>query len=301
MNRHQNKIPLRKALSIILLSVLIISGSPALTLLYFKHIRDKKRHDPTYQIVAIVQACSNGEGLKSVYLAELLNLSVDKPINLYSFNTKEGRQKLLDSPVFREAHIKRIPPGTIHIDYALRRPIAFIADFTNTVIDNHGVIFPFKPFFTPKKLPEIYLGGKWETNIVWGNILQDEKLDLAMSLLHLAANYVCDENTSLRRVDVSNAFAPSYGQRQIVLIFEEKMNRMNEGMPIVYSYPRMLRLSPDNYREQLANYLELSKFLRQQDSKAMPALSMPTAGILKMKATIIDMRLSELAFIETEH
>lgn len=286
------KIPLRKALLAILLSVVCVSGSCALTMLYFKHVSEKQRHDPAYQIVAIVQSSSNTEDLKTVYLAELLNLSIDRPTNLYSFSSKEARQRLLHSPVIKDASVKKIRPGTIYVDYMPRKPIAFIADYSNTAIDSEGVVFPFKPFFTPKKLPEIYLGGLDNANdsqaLAWGNVLEGKRVDLAFNLLKLAARYCCDELTSLSRIDVSDAFAPSYGQRQIVLVFEEKIGKVIDGKPVFLNYTRILRLAPDNYSQQLANYLELRKYLRQNNGNG-------TA-----KTTIIDLRLSDLAFIEME-
>ena len=157
-NSPHEKLHLRKALLWILLSVFFITGSSAAALVYFQYVREKQKLDPANNIVAIVQTSSDVEGLRTVYLAELLNLSVDRPTNLYSFNSKEARQKLLSSPLIKDANVRKIRPGTCHVDYTLRKPIAFIGDYTNTAIDANGVVFPFKPFFTPKILPSLYLG-----------------------------------------------------------------------------------------------------------------------------------------------
>ena len=98
----------------------------------------------------------------------------------------------------------------------------------------------------------------------------------------------CDENSTLVGVDLSNAFASSYGQRQIVLEFHDRTKRLVGGLPSVEVQTRILRLAPDNYKEQLANYLVLRGYLRQQ-----PKFD-------QGKVSIIDLRLSELAFISYE-
>ncbi len=40
----------------------------------------------------------------------------------------------------------------------MRTPYAYIGEFANTAIDKEGYLFPFRPFFTPKNLPILYIG-----------------------------------------------------------------------------------------------------------------------------------------------
>lgn len=294
---ESKKLSLKQALFTILLSVCFISGSSFLALIYYQHIRDKQKTDSSYQIVAIVQTSPDAEGLKTGYLAELLDLSIDRPKNLYSFNSDEATQKLLSLPVIKNATIRKIRPGTIHVDYTLRRPIAYLADYSNTAIDITGKIFPFKPFYTPKKLPEIYLGEEEGTAAFsWGEVVTGKRKELAFILLGLSTQY-CDEFSSLSCIDVSNAFASSDGQRQIVMLLEDRLPRVVDGQTVLCIYPRILRLRPDNYKQQLGNYLILRSYLREQDRLSPP----PAQGtVQKAKATIIDLRLSELAFFAVE-
>jgi hypothetical protein len=295
-------IPLPKAILWIVLSVLIVSGTSGLALLYYHHIGDKYRQDAAFRIVAIVQTTPEREGLKTVYLAELLELSIDQPKNLYSFNTKEALQKVLRSPLIKEAAIRKISPGTIHIDYTMRKPIAFLGDYSNTALDSEGVPFPVKPFFTPKKLPEIYLGLMEEeipgdSEFAWGKPIRGKQIDLAFALLNLASLYCCDGMTSLSLIDLSRAFSLSCGQRQIVVGFEEKTVVKSEGKPVIIVSTRILRLSPDNYRQQLANYLMLRPYLEKRENGL---LNGSLEGIVQAKPIIVDLRLSDLAFIASE-
>lgn len=296
-----NRIPLPKALMWIILSTFLISGSSFLGLLYFQHIRENRTTDPKYQIVAVVQTSLDKEGLKTAFLTELLELSIDVPKNLYAFNSKEARERLLRFPVIREASISKIRPGTIWVDYALRKPIAYLGDYSNTVIDANGVPFPLKPFLTPKKLPEIYLGltdevstqeGGADRNFQWGTPLQSKKVNLAFSLLDLVIRQCCNEFTYLSRIDVSKAYALSYGQRQIVIVMEDHFEKEVDGQPLLNVYKRIIRLSTDNYAHQLKLYPPLQEYFKKSEILKNP--------LQKNKATVIDLRLTDLAFITTE-
>lgn len=296
-DQHVDRLSFRKALLYIFLSVVVVFGSAVGVITYIKMFTKAHRHDPAYQIVAIVQTSPEPEGLSTGYLAELLNLSVDRPVNLYGFNSKEAVQKLLESPLIKEATVRKIRPGTIHVDYTLCTPIAYLGDCSNTALDERGVVFPFKPFFTPKKLPEIYLGidgdegdkDNSSLSMLWGKALKGSRIDLAFSLLELLKEHCCDPISSLIRIDVSNAFAYSYGRRQIVLEFSDKMQKVVEGNPTIETRKEILRLSPENYEQQLANYLLLRSHLREKNETAKIA-----------NTIVIDLRLSELAFISTE-
>ena len=283
------KISFKRACTLIFLSVVVMSASVGMAWGYYRYIKDTHANNDAYRIVAIVQSCSASEMLKTVYLAELLDLSIDRPTNLYRFNTKEGQRRLLASPLIKDATVKRVRPGTVFVDYSLRQPIAYLVDYTNTVIDVDGYLFPFKPFFTPKNLPEIYLGlsqnGDAVPENIWGEPLKDRRLELALSLHnYITVNY-CSDKTNVRRIDVSKAYAPSYGQRQIIVVIEEQV----EKEMFLRFFPRILRLNTENYIQGLANYDVLRQELLKRD--------IATDVTRKPSPIIIDLRLSQLGYI----
>lgn len=292
---NENKLPIRKAVLWLVLSTCLISGSAALALLYYRHVKELYASDDAYKIVALVQATPDAEALKTVYLTELLGLSVDNPSNLYRFNSKDARRKLLASPLIKEAKVKKIRPGMVYVDYVMRKPIAFLVDYNNTAIDSEWVTLPFKPFFTPKRLPEIYLGiaeSDSKEGGEWGASLQGQRVDLAKSIYsHIMENYI-DDNTHLRRIDVSNAYAESCGQRQIVVILEERMINYGEKGSALVHFQRILRLSTDRYKDGLANYFVLQpELLLKNNVEAKEGLS-----TIEMPPTVVDLRLSQLAY-----
>jgi hypothetical protein len=287
--------PLKKAILWILASTLIVSGTPAMGFLYYYYVKAKRASDDQYQIVAIVQTSSQNESLKTAYLAELLDLSLDKPTNLFRLNSHEARRQLLLSPLIKDARVKKISPGTLYIDYNLRKPIALLGDFTNTAIDEDGVIFPIHPFFTPKKLPLLILGISEENLPPWGTPLETRRTDLGIELLNLVTSQCCTSKHVLTQLDVSKAFAPSYGQREIILVFENKLEKESKGTSVLIQYSHLVRISTENYLEELANYLTLAEYLQTEELKVATTDSAP---LVKYEPIIINMRIPHLAFIK---
>lgn len=291
-----NKLSFRTACLWILFSTLFVSGSATAGFVYYRHIKRQRCQQSQYNIVAIVQTTPEKERLKTVYLAELLNLSVDHPTNFFRFHSKEAKRTLTASPLITSAHIKKVLPGTIYVDYSLRKPVAYLLDYTNTVIDREAVAFPFKPFFTPKKLPEVYFGLSNNPSLVWGQQFKGMKSRLAIYLIDLITENCCTGSSFLTRVDVSNALADSYGQREIIVIMEDHIELTNsEKSQIVLIVPQMLRLSVDNYRQELANYLVLRTFLREKN------FSIKTEEInqsIRSKPILIDLRIPKLAYVK---
>lgn len=300
-----HKISFGKAFGMILGSVLIVSGLSTALFFFFNHIKDKRMRDEKFRIVAIAQTSSEAESLKTVYLAELLDLSIDRPRGFYQFDIGKGQQKLLSSSLIKSAKLKKIPPGTIYVDYDLRKPIAFLGDFSNTAIDAEGYLFPFKPFFTPKKLPEIYVGltgfGEEASDTdgdcgKWGCRLHGHRAELALQVYHLAMKHCCNENTQLLKIDTSKAYALSYGQRQIIVILEDRSMIEKNGKTVLYISPKILRLSTQGYRQELANFLVLNKKLQEQAKVTVSTEN----NIVHAPQAIIDLRVPHLAFIKDE-
>lgn len=299
--RIQQHIPLRRALLWICLSVVAVSGTSYAGFLYYSDLRDRQRRDPAYDIVALVQTSSEPMLLSTACLSELLDLSADRPKNLFCFDTKGATEKLKRVPVIKDAKVSKSHPGVVHVDYLLRKPVALLGDYSNTALDADGVTFPLNPFFTPKRLPEIYLGQLEGENEDcsggckgpgWGEPLSGRRAELALALLDLLARKYSQPLVHVRCVDVSRAFASSCGERQIVVTLEELVEMpMTEGVQLK-AQPRILRLGADNYEMQLDNYLVLQKHLWSA------AQEVGGGGVAH--ATVVDLRLSNLAFIDGE-
>jgi hypothetical protein len=230
------------------------------------------------------------EALKTAYLAEALGLSSDQPSSLYAFDLKKGAQQLKSSPLIANATVKRLAPSALYIDYEVRKPIAWAADFKNTAVDAEGYLFPVAPFFSPKQLPELYLGlsefPDWK--------VEGPHFQLALKILQLLEEVPWKEGLQIKRVDVSNAFAPSLGMREVVLFTEEELSFRNQDREIVCVFPKILRLAPKDYEQQLNNFFTLRRSMLEDYRKQ---LSMIDKGG-RFAPRIIDLRIPQLAFVE---
>jgi hypothetical protein len=243
-------------LSWVIGSALFITGG---TYKGLQHYRNKNAPAQTY-LCRIVQTGPQREALKTTYLAELMRISADRPVTRASFDPIAAQKRLVSCPIIKDAKVKITAPDTVYVDYTVRQPIALLYDFDNIALDEEGYPFPVSPFFSPKRLPEIYLGIR---NFYWGRPLKERHAELALTILQLLSRL----SLQVKRLDVSKAFEPSLGRREVVLILDEQ------------GFTKALRLTPKNFAQELGNYLELRSKL--------PAT-----------AQIIDLRIPQLAFIQ---
>lgn len=297
----EQKWPLKKAMIVltgsILATCLLTYGSYRL----YAGWKERRFTSDKYKIAAIVQTGSEKEALRTVYLAELLDLSFDAPKNLYALDLKKAEQALLSSPLIAKAKVKRMPPNTLYVDYEVRKPIAWLADYKNTAIDEKGYLFPVAPFLSPKELPEIYLGlpafekegdsfgrvgGKWRAPV------QNKHLQLAFDLLNTFEGSPWKEGLRIKRIDVSNAFCPTLGRREIVLFTEEEILLKD----LNFVFPKILRLAPRDYEQQLQNFFALRRSMIEDYRKQLSSIGHST----RFAPRIIDLRVPQLAFVENQ-
>jgi hypothetical protein len=274
------RLPIKEALLWIVFSVFLVSGSAFVGVLYYFHHLELRKNDLSYQVVAIVQTGPYRDFFRTNYFAEILNLSIDKPVNLFSFDSIKGEMSLLQNPLFKGAKIRKMKPGTIIVDYVPRIPKAFINDLSNTGLDEEGVLFPFKPFFSPKKLPEIYLG-KVSASLKWGDsLVKSEKGKFAMKVFAFVCKFSRELGISCKSLDLSRADETSLGKRQIVVRLEE-----SDSESARHSW--LLRLSPEGYEQELARYNVLREQMRSDD-----------AFEEKAWLRVVDFRVPYVTFVE---
>ncbi len=221
----------------------------------------EKMRDEKYVITTLIQTGPIKEALPSIYLAELLQLSMDKPQNYFAFDEDLAEKALLNCPVIQKAKVKKIKPDSVHVDYEVFVPIALVGDSLNLAIDEQGVIFPIEPFFSPKRLPEIYFGSL---------DVDREKFELALAILSFFDKRAQFEGSVVKMIDVSNALQESFGKREVVITLVENDKTW------------YLRLTPHKFPEELNNFVNLR------------TLALAGSGHKK----VVDLRLSKAAYIE---
>ncbi len=181
----------------------------------------ERQKPPPAPVKAIAQTGPLKDALKTHYLAELLDLSVDHP---RSITAEEAEKILIEHPCIKKVAVSFLNPKTLYIDYTLRMPQFILGDVENLALDKHGAVFPLAPYYTPKRLPTLYLGeGYFE-----------EKKEIATHLLEVFSGEVT-------MIDVSNCLEPSLGKREIVIALG----------------PHLLRLTPKRYLKEIAHYQKI--------------------------------------------
>lgn len=218
-------------------------------------IEDQKT--PLAPVRWIAQTGPIKEALSSDYFAEILDLSVEslEPIDL------EGAQNILkEHPLLNEVTVNTLDPETLYIDYTLRQPCFFLADFSNMASDTQGNLFPITPFLTPKHLPHLFLGVK--SAVTWQETIPEDTLQLALKLI----SYF-EERCELKWIDLSQLYADSLGEREIVLIVVPETEKSH-----------YLRLTPKDYEKELSYYFKISERI-------------------KGESFVIDLRAPDLAYL----
>lgn len=221
------------------------------------------KNDPGAQIEYISQTSIPKEALSTAYLAEVLDLSVDKPVFFSEFAIEDACQKLSKSPFIEKVSIAKVCPNMLHVDYSVRQPVALLEDKNHTAVDDQGFWFPIAPYFSTEKLVKIYLGEEIETNPInsffWHKALQ--VLDVWKTFPYMG---------DLVRLDVSKMQEDSMGKKEVVLIIKKDQ------------HTHYLRLNTKNIQSALENYWSMQEQLQQE----------------KPCDKIVDLRLENVAYLK---
>ena len=174
------------------------------------------RDNPKFKIQSLVQKCSSVESLSTDYLAECLGIGLDRSYTIFEHSSASLAENLKASPLILHATVSKILPATLHVDYSLRQPVAILQDFSNTVMDEEGTLFPLQPFRTPKLLPEITLGEQSEKRIRLAlDVLQEVKRE--------------NQLKRLKSINISRAFSDRLSRQEIILVFDNSFLRLSLG------------------------------------------------------------------------
>ncbi len=300
-NKKTAKIAPFKALYWILTSIFFVTGSAAVGLFFFTRWQNRQKTDPKYLITTIVQTGPKKNVLTSEYLSEVMDLSRDRPAHQFKFDVKRAERALLGSPLIKQAKVSLMKPNTVYVDYTVRKPLAWIFEYDNIAIDAEGYLFPVYPHFSPKQLPELYLGLEPFGKSVpvgekgpgqWNVPLKGKYVKLGIDLLKRT------RNLNVRRIDVSNAYAATLGSREIVVYVEDEILVTQAQKEHLCIFPRLVRLSTKNHLKELSNFLELRDNLLENEKDEL-IVSSDAPFIYSLPLQVIDLRIAGMGVIET--
>jgi hypothetical protein len=237
----EEKLPLYRALLYIALSVIAIWGTLFFAWWYHSIALEKRQNNAQFTLKTIVSSSKTGDSLTIQQIAELLHITGETPTNLYRIDPIQAKIELESYPAIKSAVVKRLRPNALFIEYELRTPYFLLRDFENVAIDKEGYPFYLFPIFTPKKIPELYVGIQ---DISWNIPIRLEEYTCAVELAeYIEKTYPKD--IKLLRIDTHNMHNASRGMQEIVVIFEERARRF------------YVRLDVHEYKKGLKHFLYL--------------------------------------------
>jgi hypothetical protein len=177
--KEKKIIPFKRALTYIGISSLGTITLFFILLKLWTNYKIERWQNPQYIVDRLIQTGPDKGALPTAYLCEMMGLSKDKPLHLDLIDLKLLEDKLYASPVIERVEMKKIYPSSLYLDYSVRRPLAMVIDFENTATDDGGHLFPLSPYFTPKRLTQIYFG---DLNLASYSIENHPKFALVKSL-----------------------------------------------------------------------------------------------------------------------
>lgn len=267
----KKELPLYRAILWIMLSTVLFSGVPALLFFLWEKKQEERRLNPKYHLKSLVQVQPYEDSLDTLTLQKILGLSTERPITTIDLDLGGLEKRLLEFPLVERAKLKVISPSKLFIKYKLRTPIAFLADIQGAAVDKEGKILPLDPFYTPKRLPSVYVGLQ-KGQGCWGGALAPEDLELIWEVFTLFASEGMEE-LEMKSLNISGVHETSGGKRELVVIAEDLKKRIEW----------VLRLCPEAYTQGLSRFLTLRDRLLDQELA---------------NEQVVDLRLDRLAFLK---
>jgi hypothetical protein len=206
----------------------------------YLYLYGKKETKPKV-LTTLIQKTSFSTPISPRFFSDYLMLNPSgKWLEISKLDETKIENKLKEFPIFDKIQAHILSTGELEIAYDLKKPQFLLADFTNLAIDPKGSIFPLRPFFPPKKIPQVYLGIQ---SIDWKSINNIKKALQIQKIL----DEILDDEIDIEMIDLSNQDHKVSSLKQIVVTLSYK------------GIKHYLRLSPDHLEKALLRYLTLYK------------------------------------------
>jgi hypothetical protein len=179
--------------------VLILSF---LLLSYFaKRLIQSQRESPRKILICVTDG---EESLDVTMMREILGLNGKEVIPLHTL-----REQAINKGVFSKLRLSLRAGGKLYCFYRLRTPAYRLGNLSHMYLDEEGVCFPSVPFFSPKRLPEIFLPSREEYT------LRENEREF---LKELKSHAIYPSTT---QIDLSRMESATLGEREIVIRTQE--------------------------------------------------------------------------------
>jgi len=290
--------PAKKALKLFVVSLILSAFCSFLALWAYGRFLTQRANDPKYELKKVIQTGPDKQALASEVLIEILGLNSEKA-NYYTFSTQAAEKALEGHMLIQKAHVKKVHPDTLYIDYTACTPFFRLLDYSNAALDSQARLIPLSPFFRPGNLCPVYLGlpGFGTEGLEWGVDLKGKKVDLAYELYDFFSSDPKAKRFSIERIDVSRAFKASRGQREVIVYLKHQEKAGKKGRLFLGVHTWILRLPKEAYSARFSDFCGLVDTLAEQNLEALDISALAEVGSVRFKAKIIDLRIEDVCLI----
>lgn len=225
-----------------------------------------KKYQRPVLLKALIQKTPTIDQLSPRFFSDYLGLSpLGQPLILKRLDAVKIQNRLKEFPVFKSIEAEFTPLGELCVSYDLRRPLFELYDYKNCGLDKEGFITPLVPFYSPKKLPQIYLGLK---QLSWD---EPHNISQALDIVDFFEKNQF-QGINLKRIDLSRLNHKLISHREIIVIVS------------VGNVDHYLRIHPSLIQKALVRYVSI--FLEPKLKKTIS------------KSCVFDARISKFATIK---
>lgn len=225
-----------------------------------------KKEDKVFLLRTIIQKTTTINPLSPRFFSDYLGLSPSgKALNLHKLDESKIQKKLQEFPIFKTIQAQLSEQGELLVSYELRKPIFILSDYGNLGLDAEGYILPLKPYYSPKILPQVYLGIE---HFQWNH---KHPISHALEVLSFFQKQHNDA-FSIQTIDLSRLShkIPAHREVIVTMVFLNKKH--------------YLRLHPDRIEMALKRYIHLFTEAKLQSQLA--------------KSFIFDARITKFATLK---
>jgi len=186
---------------------------------YHQKQQAQRIQDDQWRIQYLTARNVTPDRLPVAVLSTLLGIS--EKDSLFSVDSKELCARLYRCSAIKEAKVWRWFPGSIGVEYALRRPVARLLGVLNIGVDRFGSIFFLFPFYSLKRLPKIAVSLKKESDLsaLQEQLRAKEDLSLVLSFLAFFRSLGEEYQLELDTIDCVRWNKVNIFQREMVISF----------------------------------------------------------------------------------
>jgi len=226
----------------------------------------QKEKTPIY-LTTLIQKTHGLDSVSARFFSDYLGLyPYGMPLKIKRLDAKKIEKKLRDFPIFQDVDVEFTPQGELLVTYDLRKPLFYLRDYNNCALDFEGRVLPLVPFYSPKKLPHIYLGLQ---RLLWN---QSHDIELASSIIRYF-NHDRLQLFELKLIDLSKLKALVPSHREVILTLS------------ISGHLHYLRINPGHWHRALNRYIRLF-----EEAKLSKTLD---------QDVIFDARISKFATLKT--